>query len=86
MTKVKPVLNDFAALASDVRTAFRLQLIRDFANGAVPPSCQIALADAITHLPMRTNNYVDFYSSLEHAQNVRVYWNDARLTFVLPRS
>jgi hypothetical protein len=82
MMNVKSTLNHFAALPPDVRSAFRLQLIRDFADGAIPPSCQIALAEVITHLPMKTNNYVDFYCSLEHAQNVCTLWSEAYLTFI----
>lgn len=44
----------------------------------VPPAASMSLDDAVMRLPFTVNDYVDFYSSLEHASNLgRMFRPDA---------
>ena len=54
----------------------REQVQDDLKEDAIPSSCFTALKDVNNHLPMRIGGYTDFYTSLEHCQNVA----DVRLT------
>src|SRR4051812_31315110 len=57
----------------EVRDAVRARLADE-----VPPETRIALADARCVLPFTVRDYVDFYSSLEHATNLgRMFRPDA---------
>ena len=69
----EPALNTFAALPWSIRKAVRAQLTSDLQNGKVPASCLLELKDVKNHLPMRTRGFSDFYTSLEHCQNVSLF-------------
>jgi fumarylacetoacetase len=68
----EPALNDFAALSWPTRKAVRQQIQQDLQDGKVPPGCLVELQDVKHHLPMRMSGFSDFYTSLEHCQNVSV--------------
>jgi fumarylacetoacetase len=62
-----PVLNPFLALGRAAWEATRARLQELLAADAAP---LIPLADTEPRLPVAVGDYVDFYSSLEHATNV----------------
>jgi ssDNA-binding Zn-finger/Zn-ribbon topoisomerase 1 len=62
-------LNTFAALDWKLRIAVREQLRRDLENGTVPEDCLLKLDEVKQHLPMQSQGFSDFYTSLEHCQN-----------------
>ena len=66
----EPALNTFAALPWSTRKAVRAQLQSDLKDGKVPASCLVELKDVKNHLPMKMTGFSDFYTSLEHCQNV----------------
>lgn len=66
----EPALNTFAALPWPTRRAVREQIQSDLTNGKVPASCLVELKDVKPHLPMKMTGFSDFYTSLEHCQNV----------------
>src|SRR3954470_1610907 len=62
-----------ASAWAEVRAAVQARLAED-----VPGAARIPLADAWTVLPFTVGDYVDFYSSLEHASNLgRMFRPDA---------
>ena len=72
----EPVLNRYLDLGrpvwSSVRSRLHELLGRDAdeeARRQVAP-CLVALADVELHLPVEVGDYVDFYSSIEHATNL----------------
>jgi hypothetical protein len=62
-------LNTFAALDQPIRSAVRALIRKDLENGAVPETCLLPLDEVTEHLPMQTQGFSDFYTSLEHCQN-----------------
>ncbi len=77
-----PMLNPFLALGRPAWSATRAQLTELLRAGA-PSSDRtaaslVALDDVEVHLPVGIGDYVDFYSSIEHASNVgRMFRPDA---------
>ena len=77
-----PVLNPFLALGRPAWSATRAQLTELLRAGA-PSSDRtaaslVALDEVEVHLPVAIGDYVDFYSSIEHASNVgRMFRPDA---------
>ena len=67
---IQPALNRFAALPWPTRRAVREQIQDDLRDGKVPSSCFVSLEDVENTLPMQIGGYSDFYTSLEHCQNV----------------
>jgi len=67
----QPVLNAFAALPWSTRKAVRSRLQEDLKASRVPAECLVSLSDVTSHLPMKIPGYSDFYTSLEHCQDVR---------------
>jgi fumarylacetoacetase len=68
-----PVLNPLMAAGPQAWRALRVrlrELLGGEADGAVPESAVVALADVEQRLPVAIGDYVDFYSSLEHATNL----------------
>src|SRR5918997_6521087 len=63
-----PVLNPLLALGRPAWSALRARLTDLLAAGA-PERPLVPLADAEALLPIAVGDYVDFYSSLEHASN-----------------
>jgi fumarylacetoacetase len=67
------VLNDFIALGPHAWAALRECLIELLAESApepgIPAGALLPLSDVRELLPVRVGDYVDFYSSLEHATN-----------------
>lgn len=80
LESVKPVLNSFAALETGERKWVRSILIGNittaksalFTNRELNEKAFIPLKDVEMHLPMRIGDYTDSFSSLIHAQNVRL--------------
>lgn len=68
---MKPTLNSFASLPWPTRRTVREKIQEDLRNGDVPGSCLVPLKDVKNHLPMHIGGYTDYYTSLEHCQNVR---------------
>ncbi|MEA2312933.1 MAG: fumarylacetoacetase, partial [Solirubrobacteraceae bacterium] len=69
-----PVLNPLLALGRPAWSALRARLRELLREGAaererIEPAL-VALADAPPRLPLAIGDYVDFYSSLEHATNL----------------
>jgi fumarylacetoacetase len=64
-----PVLNPLLALGRDAWEALRGALQERLADGP-PAGCAVALSDVEVRLPLAVGDYVDFYSSLEHATNL----------------
>lgn len=54
----------------NLRKAVRMQIQKDLQDGAVPEACLLRLDEVQQHLPMRMGGFSDFYTSLEHCQNV----------------
>ena len=72
-----PVLNPLLALGRDAWAALRATLQELLADGA-PASAVVPLAEVEPRLPLAVGDYVDFYSSLEHATNLgRMFRPDA---------
>jgi fumarylacetoacetase len=67
----EPALNTFAALPWTIRKAVREQIQQDLKDKKIPSSCLVELKDVRNHLPMQMSGFSDFYTSLEHCQNVR---------------
>jgi fumarylacetoacetase len=76
-TLAGPVLNPLLALGRDAWAALRAALQTLLADGA-PASAVVPLAEVEQRLPLAVGDYVDFYSSLEHATNLgRMFRPDA---------
>jgi fumarylacetoacetase len=76
-TLAGPVLNPLLALGRDAWAALRAALQTLLAEGA-PASAAVPLAEVEQRLPLAIGDYVDFYSSLEHATNLgRMFRPDA---------
>ena len=72
-----PVLNPLLALGRDAWAALRGTLQELLADGA-PAAAVVPLAEVEQRLPLAVGDYVDFYSSLEHATNLgRMFRPDA---------
>jgi fumarylacetoacetase len=77
-----PVLNPFLALGRPAWSATRAR-IADLLRAGSPEreaaaAALVPLADVETRLPLAIGDYVDFYSSIEHASNVgRIFRPDA---------
>ena len=77
-----PVLNPFLALGRGAWSATRAALVEllraDAPDRGVAQASLIPLADADVLLPIVVGDYVDFYSSIEHATNLgRMFRPDA---------
>ena len=66
----EPCLNTFAALPWPTRRAVREKLQDDLKAGDIPADCLIELNNVRNYLPMKMSGFSDFYTSLEHCQNV----------------
>lgn len=64
-----PTLNAFLSAGQPVWHATRERLLTAIARGAVQRYL-VPAAEARLHLPIAVGDYVDFYSSIEHASNV----------------
>ncbi len=72
-----PTLNPLLALGRDAWGALRATLQDVLADGP-PEDCAVPLAEVDVALPVAVGDYVDFYSSLEHATNLgRMFRPDA---------
>lgn len=72
-----PTLNPFLALGRDAWTTARARLQEAIASGEAD-RVTVALADVTLHCPIDPPDYVDFYSSIEHATNLgRMFRPDA---------
>ena len=77
-----PVLNPFLALGREAWSATRAaltELLREDASERdVAAAALVPLADVEARLPVAIGDYVDFYSSIEHASNVgKIFRPDA---------
>jgi fumarylacetoacetase len=67
-------LNALFELGRGVRVALREVLLSLLVEGAqhreVVGGCLLQAADCVMHLPVRINDYTDFYVGIEHAKNV----------------
>ncbi|MEP6696786.1 MAG: fumarylacetoacetase [Pseudonocardiales bacterium] len=66
-------LNTFLAAGRPVWTQTRqrlVQLLRDSSSRASVEPYLVPMADVLLHLPFEVGDYVDFYSSIDHATNV----------------
>lgn len=50
----------------------RAQVQQDLKDGKVPVECLVPLSETKQHLPMKIEGFSDFYTSLEHCQNVSI--------------
>lgn len=69
----EPVLNPFLALGPERWAATRARLTELVCDAAARPQVEPALLpieDVTLHLPIDVADYVDFYSSIEHATNL----------------
>ena len=64
-----PVLNPLLALGPRAWSALRSALQAVLAGGP-PEGCAVSLSEVEQRLPIEVGDYVDFYSSLEHATNL----------------
>jgi fumarylacetoacetase len=64
-----PVLNPLLALGRDAWGALRSTLQEQLADGP-PEDSSLPLSEVEVRLPVAVGDYVDFYSSLEHATNL----------------
>lgn len=79
-------LNEFIALGKQTTSAIRNRIIEVFSEGNKQLSsndahCKQVLlkaADCKLLLPIKVNNYTDFYSSIEHATNVGTMFRDPK--------
>lgn len=69
-------LNAFAAQPWSLRKQVRAALQEELRNGSISSQCLLQLSDVENHLPMKTGGFSDFYTSLEHCQNVRLEHKD----------
>jgi len=72
-TAARPVLNDFMALGPRRWDAVRARLTDLVCDPAHRPAVEpalLAVADCTLRLPVDVADYVDFYSSIEHATNL----------------
>lgn len=77
---LKPYLNDFAALPISDRRTVREIIIHHlttaesplFKDESLQQTAFIPIQNVTMHLPMRLTDYTDFYSSLVHADKVRL--------------
>jgi fumarylacetoacetase len=68
-----PALNDFMGLGPPAWTAVRAwltELVTQEAHRDLVESHLLPLSDARMHMPFRVGDFVDFYSSQHHAENV----------------
>ncbi len=73
-----PSLNAFMARGPDTWRACRRRLKALVREGSLPREALIPLAEIESLLPIEVADYVDFYSSLEHASNAgRIFRPDA---------
>src|SRR5687767_2145686 len=77
-----PVLNPFLALGRAAWSATRARLVELLRAGSperdVAAAALVPLSDVEVRLPVAIGDYVDFYSSIEHASNVgRIFRPDA---------
>src|SRR5829696_7024080 len=77
-----PVLNPFLALGRSAWSATRARVTELLAAGSpereAAAAALVPLADVEARLPVAIGDYVDFYSSIEHASNVgRIFRPDA---------
>ena len=78
-----PVLNPFLALGREAWSSTRARLGALLADGggsgrAAAEAALVPLAEVEAHLPLAIGDYVDFYSSIEHATNLgRMFRPDA---------
>nr|POF02499.1 fumarylacetoacetase [Quercus suber] len=66
----EPHLNAFAALPISTRLAVRWKIQQDLKEGKLSGSALVLLKDVTNAVPMRMGGFSDFYTSLEHCQNV----------------
>ena len=69
----QPVLNDLMALGPGVWRSLRERLTSLLADDGVADDVRpalVAMADVQLHLPVAVGDYVDFYSSRQHAENL----------------
>jgi fumarylacetoacetase len=73
-------LNAFIALGKSVTSAVRKELQHIFSEGSsqqqAAASCMFPMSEAIMKMPVKVNNYTDFYSSIDHATNVGSMFRD----------
>jgi fumarylacetoacetase len=72
-TAARPALNDLMALGPERWDALRArltELLCDPAHRSTVEPALVPVADCALHLPVEVADYVDFYSSLEHATNL----------------
>jgi fumarylacetoacetase len=72
-----PTLNPLIEAGPDAWQALRARLgalLSGDSPSPVPQRGVVALADAAVELPVAVGDYVDFYSSLEHATNIATIW------------
>jgi len=73
-------LNDFIRLGKQSTSGVRLRVQEWLCNESSPlrrhPEIWVNQADARMHLPVNIGDYTDFYSSLEHAENVGKMFRD----------
>ena len=80
-----PTLNSFIALGKPVWRAVRSRISELLQEGnatlrdadAVRSKSLVPVSETVLHLPVQIPNYVDFYSSEEHATNVGIMFRDA---------
>ncbi|PZS26183.1 MAG: fumarylacetoacetase [Pseudonocardiales bacterium] len=66
-------LNTFLAAGRSVWQQTRQRLVQLLDDGGARPSVEpylVPMADVLLHMPFEIGDYVDFYSSIEHATNV----------------
>ena len=72
-----PVLNPFLALGREAWSATRARLV-ELIEGGDAEDALVPLSDVEVRLPVAIGDYVDFYSSIEHATNLgRMFRPDA---------
>ncbi|MBP1848350.1 fumarylacetoacetase [Rhizobium petrolearium] len=71
-TFAQPQLNGFIALGRPKWDAVRAALSRLLAEDATHELPLVSMADATLHLPIKVNEFTDFYASKNHAFNVGV--------------
>jgi fumarylacetoacetase len=80
-----PTLNLLIKAGADAWQALRARLVSLLSAGEagaaeLPERALVPLADATVELPVAVGDYVDFYSSLEHATNVAKIWRPETAT------
>ena len=73
-------LNEFIALGKEktkaVRTKIQELLTEENSILHSHPDTQLDIEDVIMHMPIKVNDYTDFYSSMEHATNLGKLFRD----------